>query len=234
MNKRPTRLPEAGFFSFNPAEASKAPQGYRLQVLPTPLVFLFFKCYKRPSILYWRCSAHCTPLTVFFSQYSSVYSSAHDLGATSASSIASCGLHALNAGSRFPLSCSNRRHRVRARRCCGQHLYLWWKPPPSRRRSRNLGVIIGWFISTHRHGFPWHQYHIFGRPHHLHRGSDALSVASNCGVSLWKRLSFFDFLTCHYYFPFGCLFLFFARHLWYRRAETRAVLHGLCHTISLA
>jgi hypothetical protein len=32
LNKRPTRLPEAGFFSFNPAAAAAAPEGWRLQV----------------------------------------------------------------------------------------------------------------------------------------------------------------------------------------------------------
>ena len=33
VNKRPTRLPEAGFFSFNPAAAAAAPGHWRLQVL---------------------------------------------------------------------------------------------------------------------------------------------------------------------------------------------------------
>ena len=36
MNKRPTRLPEAGFFSFNPSVASADPDGWRLQVLGSP------------------------------------------------------------------------------------------------------------------------------------------------------------------------------------------------------
>ena len=33
VNKRATRLPEAGFFTFNPAAASADPDGWRLQVL---------------------------------------------------------------------------------------------------------------------------------------------------------------------------------------------------------
>lgn len=33
MNKRPTRLPEAEFFSFTPAVAATAPEGWRLRVL---------------------------------------------------------------------------------------------------------------------------------------------------------------------------------------------------------
>jgi hypothetical protein len=33
VNKRPTRLPEAGFFSFTPALAASSPGGWRLEVL---------------------------------------------------------------------------------------------------------------------------------------------------------------------------------------------------------
>lgn len=36
VNKRPTRLPEAGFFTFNPLAAALAPEGYRLQILGSP------------------------------------------------------------------------------------------------------------------------------------------------------------------------------------------------------
>ena len=36
VGKRPTRLPEAGFFSFNPAPAAAAPTGWRVQVLGSP------------------------------------------------------------------------------------------------------------------------------------------------------------------------------------------------------